>query len=266
MKYKLVAFDLDGTLVGSDSVLSSRVKNAIAQMQEAGVAGCVVTGRMYRAALPFVRELAFDTPVICYQGAAVIDPQADEVLFDAPLRNELVRELIQLTKSDGVYLQLYRNDLYYSEERNRFSDIYAGLAQIEPIVVPSLAEAFAESDSTKAVIIADPPQAEKYAVRLQNYFGNRAYITRSYPQFVEMTDPRVNKGDALRFVADRLEVPCDEIAAIGDAWNDEPLLNAAGFAIAMGSAPQELRNVADAVVADVAHDGVAEAIEKYILS
>ena len=76
----------------------------------------------------------------------------------------------------------------------------------------------------------------------------------------------MDKGAALRFVADRLGIGMDRTIAIGDSWNDAPLLSAAGFAIAMGSSPPELRAIADAVVGDVAHDGVAEAIDKYVLA
>ena len=81
-----------------------------------------------------------------------------------------------------------------------------------------------------------------------------------------MLDPSVDKGAALRFVAGRFGVGIDETLAIGDSWNDAPLLEAAGFAVAMGSAPAELRAVADAIVGDLAHDGVAEAIDKYVLT
>ncbi|HZY98737.1 MAG TPA: HAD-IIB family hydrolase, partial [Candidatus Baltobacteraceae bacterium] len=85
MTPKLVAFDVDGTLVGRDLTISPRVRDAIARMQAAGIAGCLVTGRMYRATLPFARELRFDAPVVCYQGAAVIDPESDEVLHHLAL-------------------------------------------------------------------------------------------------------------------------------------------------------------------------------------
>ena len=96
--------------------------------------------------------------------------------------------------------------------------------------------------------------------------GKKAYVTRSYPEFVEILDPHVDKGEALRFVAARLGVEMHDVAAIGDSWNDAPLLEAAGFGIAMGSAPDELRKVAKAVVSDVQADGVAEAIERYVLA
>jgi Cof subfamily protein (haloacid dehalogenase superfamily) len=262
---KLVAFDVDGTLVGRDLTISQRVRDAIAKMRAAGITGCLVTGRMYRATLPFARELHLDAPVICYQGAAIIDPVTDEILDHVALGNDIVRDLIGIAERERMQLQLYRNDEYYCEARNRFSDLYASLSMTEPVIVPSLREAFWYSPATKAVIVADAPDAERYAETLLQRFAGRAYVTRSLPEFVEVLDPAVDKGAALRFVAARLGVAMEDTLAIGDSWNDAPLLEAAGFAVAMGSAPPELRAIADACVADVAHDGVAEALETYVL-
>jgi Cof subfamily protein (haloacid dehalogenase superfamily) len=262
---KLVAFDVDGTLVGRDLTISQRVRDAVAQMRAAGITGCLVTGRMYRATLPFARELHLDAPLICYQGAAIIDPVTDDVLDHVPLGNDIVRDLIGITERERMQLQLYRNDEYYCEARNRFSDLYASLSMTEPVIVPSLREAFWYSPATKAVIVADAPDAARYAEMLVQRFAGRAYVTRSLPEFVEVLDPAVDKGAALRFVAARLGVAMEDTLAIGDSWNDAPLLKAAGFAVAMGSAPPELRAIADACVADVAHDGVAEALEAYVL-
>lgn len=263
---RLVAFDVDGTLVGRDLVISRNVRDAIASMQKRGNIGCLVTGRMYRATLPFARELDFDAPLICYQGAAIIDPTTDELLAHTALSNEIVRELIAVAERDRMHLQLYRNDEYYCEARNRFSELYASLALMQPVVVASLREAFAYSPATKAVVIADEPVAERYAEKLRETFDGRANVTRSLPEFVEVLDPAVDKGSALRFVAARLGIAIDQTIAIGDSWNDAPLLEAAGFAVAMGSSPPELRAVADAVVGDLQHDGVAEAVEKYVLA
>jgi hypothetical protein len=262
---KLVALDLDGTLIGRDLVIRPRVKAAIAKMQAAGVAGCIVTGRMYQAALPFARELGFTAPVVCYQGAAIVDPQSDRVLRDTPLPLETVREIIDFVERDRMHLQLYRNDEYYCEERNRFSQLYAGLSGVEPVIVSSLRERFAYSPATKAVVIGEPEHAGAYVERMRAHLGERAYVTRSYPEFVEVLNPAVDKGEALRFVAHHLGIETSDVIAIGDSWNDAPLLQAAGFGIAMGDAPDELRAVAAATVGNVASDGVAEAIEAYVL-
>ena len=136
---------------------------------------------------------------------------------------------------------------------------------MQPVIVPSLREAFAYSPATKAVVVADEAVAAAYARRLATMFDGRANVTRSLPEFVEVLDLSVDKGRALRLVAERLDIPMDQTLAIGDSWNDAPLLEAAGYGVAMGSAPPELRAVADSIVGDLANDGVAEAIDKYVL-
>jgi len=262
---KLLALDLDGTLIDKNLQIQPRVETAIAAALAKGVRGCIVTGRMFRAAAPFARQLMFDAPVICYQGAAIVDPSSDEVLRLERLKSETVRELIAKCKADGKHLQLFSNDQYYVEQENEFSDLYAQLSQARPILVGSLAVEFAGLPATKAVVIDRPETVATYLNELKTAFAGTAYVTRSYPEFIEVLNPSVNKGDALRFVAAHLGIEMEAVMAVGDSWNDAPLLEAAGHGVAMGSAPPELRTVADAMVADYDHDGVAEAVEKFIL-
>ena len=263
---RLLALDLDGTLIDRDLIIRPRVKAAVAAARAQGLHGCIVTGRMFRAALPFARALGFDAPVICYQGAAIVDPAGDEVLRHTPVPNDVVMELISSAHRDGIHLQLYANDQYYVEEENAFSELYAQLSMARPVKIDSFAQAFKFREATKAVMIAEPERVTEYLPLLSSQLGPRAYVTRSYPQFIEILNPAVDKGEALRFVAQRLGVAMSDVIAVGDSWNDGPLLEAAGFGIAMGSAPPELLSIADAVVGDVRADGVAEAIEKYVLA
>ena len=263
---RLVAFDLDGTLIGRDLVISSRVKEAVRQMRALGVHGCIVTGRMFGATLPFVRELALDAPVVCYQGAAIFDPQTGAAIFERPLAASVVQELIAFARERAVHLQLYMGDRYYVHENNAQSALYAQLSGVEPIVVTSLEQKFSGQSATKALLVADPAIAQELAIALTTHFGSRAYVTRSYPEFVEILDQGVDKGRALAYVAEHCGVSLHETMAIGDSWNDRPLLETAAIGIAMGSAPQEVVDIAYAVVADVEHDGVAEALERFVLA
>ena len=264
--YKLVAFDLDGTLLGEELLLRPRVLSAIQTMRARGINGCIVTGRMYRAALPFVRQLQFTAPVVCYQGAAVVDPQTDEVLQDIPLANAQALTIERYARERGLHVQLYANDRYYCENLNEYARLYAKISGIEPVIVPSLAQTFETWDATKAVIIAEPPVILDELPRVMELLGEGAYVTRSIPYFLEVMNATVNKGRSLEVVARYLGIDLKDVLAIGDSWNDAPLLDSAGFGVAMGSAPPELREVADAVVADVANDGVAEALERFVLA
>jgi Cof subfamily protein (haloacid dehalogenase superfamily) len=265
-RIRLIALDLDGTLIGEDLVLRPRVIQTVTRAQAAGAQVTIVTGRMFAAARSFAQKLSIAGPIVCYQGAAIFDVATGVTLRQTPVRGDVTREVLQWANQHGVHAQCYADDKLYVEQINRFSKRYTDLARVDPVLVPSLRTTFAERPTIKIVLVDDPERSEQHLVALRSLLGDRAYLTRSHVDFVEVVDPGVNKGEALAFVAERCGVPLEETLAVGDAWNDVPLLDAAGFGVAMGSAPPELRAHADAVVADVANDGVAEAIETFVLA
>jgi Cof subfamily protein (haloacid dehalogenase superfamily) len=265
-RIRLVALDLDGTLVGEDLVVRPRVREAVAEAKRRGVAVTIVTGRMFAASRPYADELGIEGPIVCYQGAAIFEAATGAILRQVPVARDVTREVLDWAHQHGVHAQCYADDKLYVEAINRFSERYTNLARVEPHVVPSLRAAFADRPSIKIVLVDDPGPSEQHIAALRALLGERAYLTRSHVDFVEVLDPGVNKGEALKFIAERYGVPLDATLAIGDAWNDVPLLDAAAIGVAMGSGPPELLARADAVVADVAHDGVAEALQRYVLA
>ncbi|MDQ6933631.1 MAG: Cof-type HAD-IIB family hydrolase [Candidatus Eremiobacteraeota bacterium] len=241
------------------------VKTALQKAREQNVAGCIVTGRLYRATRRFADELRFLAPVICYQGAGIYDATTGAILREMSLSSHMTMRVTRAAKKDGMHVQLYAGDNYFVEEVNEYSRLYAHVAGVQPVVVESLEETFAGRDSLKIVLIAHANGAAEYLSRVRSLCGAEAYVTRSLPEFIEILHPAVNKGEALGFVCSHLGISLQDVLAIGDSWNDAPLLDAAGFAVAMGSAPPEIQSNADAVVSDVEHDGVAEAINNYVL-
>lgn len=262
---RLIALDLDGTVIGDDLVVRERVRESIIRAQAQGIAVTIVTGRMFAAARPFAYALGISGPIVCYQGAGIFDVASGALIQQTPLAQTVTREVLARATADGLHAQCYADDRLYVESINKFSLKYAALSRVEPTVVPSLSVEFRERPTLKIVLVDEAERATAYTQTLTALLGNRAYVTRSHPDFVEVLDPNVDKGRALHFVAAHYGIPIDATLAVGDSWNDLPLLAAAGMGIAMGSAPPEVLARADAIVGDVAHDGVAEAIERYAL-
>jgi Cof subfamily protein (haloacid dehalogenase superfamily) len=265
-RIRLVALDLDGTLVGPDLTIAPRVRDAVARARERGTQITIVTGRMFAAARPYAQILGIDGPVVCYQGAAIFEESSATIVRETPVRQDVTRQVLDWADAHGVHAQCYADDVLYVQEINRFSKRYTDLARVEPQVVPSLRAAFADRPTIKLVLVDDPGPSEQHLAALKVLLGDRAYLTRSHVDFVEILDPGVNKGEALAFIAARYGATLAQTLAVGDSWNDLPMLSAAGVGVAMGSGPPELLAKADAVVADVAHDGVAEAIERFVLA
>jgi Cof subfamily protein (haloacid dehalogenase superfamily) len=260
----LVALDLDGTVVDSALRVTPRAIATIERAREYGVTTTIVTGRMFRAARPFAGHLGIEGPIICYQGAGIFEASSGRILRYTPLASAIALRVVAFAKARELHVQLYADDAFYVEKISRFSELYAYVSGVSPNVVPSLEERFAHCDSGKAVIVTDVEKAEALSEELRTLLGAEAYVTRSNPEFVEVLPAGVDKGDALRYVARLLEVDIGATLAVGDSWNDIPLLRAAAFGVAMGSAPPAVKAAADAVVGDVAHDGVSEAYDRYV--
>jgi len=261
----LLAVDLDGTLVEPRKPVRQAVIDAVNRAQAVGVRATIVTGRMYVGAKPFADALSLDGPIVLYQGAVLADARTGRFEREVSMPNAVALRIYAAAKERGLHVQFYRDDKFYVENDNAYAQLYARTSGTQPVVVPSLPAEFAGRDSTKVNVVTDPDKTPEVLALMERVCGPDAYVTRSNPEFVEMLNPAVDKGVALRLVAEGFGIPMDRVMAIGDSYNDLPLLRAAGFAVAMGSAPDELKAEADAVVGDVEHDGVAEAIERFVL-
>lgn len=264
MQYKLVAIDLDDTLLNSDLQISSRNKQAIALARAKGVEITISTGRMYQAAVGFARELGIEAPLITYQGALVREAVSGKILEHLPVPLDLAREIIRLVRPRGWHINLYLDDRLYVEQITPAAQQYMRISKVAAEPVGDLLD-FLQSAPTKVVVIGDSGEMDALGEEMKAHFGESLHITKSKPHFLEFSHPQATKGRALAELAGWLHISRDEIIAIGDSYNDLEMIRYAGLGVVMANGPAAVQKVADFVAPVNDADGVALVLEKFIL-
>jgi len=269
MTYKLVALDLDGTVVGPDLTIDRAVLEAIAAARRSGVVVTIATGRVFQAALPFVELLGVNAPFICFQGGAVRDQRTGAAVFEHCLPADPARRLIEMLLSEGAYPVAAIGDRLFVAHMSHEFDIYEHYdvsAREQAVVAPNLAEIVALTPPLKVLFAGQPAVVAGHLEVLEAVFGGELDFVRSHEFFGEATAPGVNKGSALAALARHLGIPREQTLAIGDERNDIEMLQWAGLGLAMGNASHVVKEAADVVLPSVAEAGVAWALERYVLN
>lgn len=264
MAYRLVALDVDGTLLARGKPLSVRVREAVAAAQRTGCRVTLASGRMYPLLAELVEALEIATPVICYGGAQVVDPRRRQTIYQRTVPLELAREVIRIARDRELTPRAYVGDEVFVERIDPAAYNFESLLRVRARAVGDLL-GFLTAGPTHLAIDAPPEQTRALVVEMRQHFGDRLNVTTGHPLLTEFSLPEVHKGSAFGWLADKLGIPRAETLAIGDDWNDLPLLRAAGLGLAVANAQPELLAVADAVVPSVDADGVAVALERYVL-
>jgi Cof subfamily protein (haloacid dehalogenase superfamily) len=269
---KLLVLDIDGTIAGKSNQVSDRVKAAVAAARSLGVNVAIATGRMYASALRFHREIGANAPLMAYQGAWIQDPTSETVARHVPVNPAMAIELIDYYTrgelKDRLSVQIYADDKLYASGLSEDIEHYVSRSKIEAYVVEDLREIIAQKPPTKVLAMSgDLGLIQELMADLKtNYSPEQLHITTSVPEFLEVTGAGINKGTAIDFVAREIyNIDRSEVMAIGDNHNDLEAILYAGIGIAMGNAPQSVKDEADWVTTGVDEDGVAVAIEKFIL-
>lgn len=268
MPISLVVCDLDGTLVRSDLTVSQRVQGAIRRLQEETYVRVVLaTGRMFPSAVRFAHELNIANPIITYQGAMIRQVNGlQSMLHHQAIALNVAKGVLAICRRLGLHLNVYINDKLYVEPHPYYVELYRQTASIEPNVVPSMEQTLL-LPPTKLVIIEDDQDKMREAHEaLEATFGDSdLFKCQSRHHFLEITAPGITKWRAVRELADVWSIPTEQILCIGDQDNDLSMIKEAGLGIAMGNAPDFVKEQADVVVSSIEEDGAAEAIERYAL-
>jgi Cof subfamily protein (haloacid dehalogenase superfamily) len=266
MSIKLVAIDLDDTLLDSGLKISDSCLQVIRQVQQKGILVTLATGRMYPSALTYARQLKVDVPLITYQGALVKNSLSEEILYYRPLSPQPATEIIDFFRQTGVHYHSYLEDQICMEALTREGRYYAKIAGIEPVLVDDLMDIGSSGKAMKIMAVTEDKELLGDMEReLKDKYGDSLNITPSKPIFLEIMAREANKADALRVVAAHYQIEQNEVMAIGDSYNDIEMIEWAGVGVAMGNAREDVKKAADFVTRSNDKEGVAEALRKFVL-
>ena len=268
---KLLVVDIDGTIAGKSNEIREPVKQAILAARSRGVKVAVATGRMYRSALRFHRDIGSTLPLICYQGAWIQDPATQKMLRHQPLSKQRALELLEHFEEPHLRsllsINFYINDRLYVPEFTAATRLYAERSGIEHTLIKDLRRDI-PGEPTKVLALCETPEVLEglLSSMRERYTPAELYLTRSVATFFEATHPLANKGAAVQYIAeDLLGLRPENVMAIGDNFNDVEMIAYAGVGVAMGNAPDAVKAGANWVAPDVEEDGVAAAIEEFVL-
>jgi hypothetical protein len=262
--YKLIAIDIDDTLLTDDLKVTSGTRQAMDEAIRRGVVITLATGRMYASAQQVAKQIDLNVPLITYQGSLVKNLLDGQILYERRVPADAALTIYEFCNENGLHLQLYVNDVLYVREDNDKVRDYARLSAIPYTVDPDF-DRLIHEPQTKMLIIDDPEKIRRLTPILRERLGDQVHITTSKPHYLEFLHKEGTKGDALRYLAGYYGCEMSEVIAIGDAWNDREMLEAAGLGVAMGNAADELKRLADYVTRTNNEEGVRHVIETFVL-
>jgi hypothetical protein len=258
-RVRLIALDLDGTLLTSRRELSAGSREAVAEARERGVQVCLASGRALNTMLPFARQLGLSGPIVSCNGAYVLGADGEELqhlTLPGPVRDKV----LGFAQARGLHTNLYSGGAVYFSHDGEWAELYRERTGLKEEGVVSY-EAMAGMAATK-VLFVDSPEAVQghYLETSKLLVSGEAAITLSEAEYIEFLPPGVNKAVGLARAAKALFLHRDEVAALGDYLNDLEMLLWAGFSGAVANAQAPVLEQADLVVASNDGGGAAEFI------
>jgi len=257
---KLLAIDLDGTLMNSKKQISKANVEAIHRARQQGLHVVLVSARSPFGMSPSLQTLGLDEILIAYNGAYALDLPSQKVLIDQPLAREDAHALVHTFRRHDLYAGYYAADEWYVEKVCAEMDWEAQSLKRQPEVVEDLTAR--DLPVPHKIILIDLEESGRLHACLKDIREELSHINAHFssPRSLEINHERATKARALEIIADMLELQAQEVAAIGDGENDVSMLGYAGMGVAMGNAPSHVQAAADLTVGSNDQDGVAQAI------
>lgn len=268
INYQLIVSDFDGTLIDDNQQIPQKVVDAINEYVSCGGVFAVCTGRMLRSILPRVRELGLKGLVIANQGAVIADIESGNVIKSSGMPYERVAEICRNIEELNNPINAYCDDNMYTDipKDNKYLQIYENIVGVQGITVKGRMSDFVLKNKLVCQKIASlVTESERDALfnELNRRLGDRFDVTCSAKVLVEVSALGETKGEALKFLCDKLGIPLEKSVAVGDNLNDLSMVEVAGVGVAVGNADIKLKERADFVSVSNNEGAIAQIIQKY---
>lgn len=265
--YRLIALDMDGTLLREDKTISQETKIAIEKAKKKGVQIVLASGRPVEGIEKYLEELDLlsgEDFVVSYNGAVVQNTKTKEIINRTVLSGTDLHELYELSKKLGVNIHAFSKDGCITPKLTKYSMLEGEINNI-PVITVDYKDVAKEDEIIKIMMVEEPEILQKAIDSLPKEIYDKYTVVRSAPYFLEFLNKKVNKGTGVEALANSLGIKQEEVICMGDAGNDEHMIRYAGLGVAMGNAFEEIKEIADFVTKTNDEDGVAYVINKFIL-
>lgn len=262
---RLVISDVDGTLVRGDKSLSDGVVAAVARLQAAGIGFSLISARPPSGLLWIAERLKLTGKIGAFNGGTIVDPDGAIVSADHVAPDDAAAAL-RLIDRPGIDPWLFRDGRWHARTLEGVHvDHERKAAGIEPVLTSDFSALLDRVDKVVGVC-DDHGLLERLEPDVKAALGDRATVARSQAYYLDVTAARGNKGDGVQALAEAAGIPLSAVCVFGDQYNDLPMFARAGLSVAMGQGPEAVRSAATHVVGSNDDDGVAQAIDKFVLS
>jgi 5-amino-6-(5-phospho-D-ribitylamino)uracil phosphatase len=268
--YKLVVIDIDGTLLIRADDISRENKAALKELRRRGIAVSLCSGRAIQAARTVIDQLDLDGLHIFFDGALVTDTSGKEHVYIKTIDHDLVRRAVDFAHRHSIIMDVFTATGYYAEGESWVTDLRRDYFKVTPTLI-DFSKLPADERVVKGTLVVRSPAEKLGADRFREVFATEAHLsltkTPAFPDvdFINIIAPGVSKRTALEALTKHMGISLEQVMGIGDGPNDIPILSSVGLGVAMGNASEDVKRCARYVTADVEHNGVAEAIKRFVL-
>lgn len=267
---KLIALDLDDTLLNKEALISEKNLSVLRRCAALGIYIVLCSGRAESGILPFVHKMDIAGTeagryLVAINGSSVFDLHSRKQILSRKVEGDVLSIVNAEAEKMGLRSEVYTADTIYFAEETEWTKIDVELCHLKGQVVDDY-ENFITQGFSKMLVPGEPEKLQVLQARLKEILGERAVIFVSKPFFLEIMPPDCGKGEALLWLADHVGIDAKQTIAFGDSMNDENMIVKCGYGVCMQNGLDYIKNVADFVTEKTNdEDGVGDFIEKYIL-